>query len=1053
MTTPRHLPAEILREGDNRAGLKVSYRPADKGHVPKRQGKSAGNKIRMYMPQKRFPKLLLVVLALAIWAGTANAQLTGTDKTGANPSNTAQTFAMSFTKGTVTAPQVSTIAGTGDTYTVAAASYGGGGTGWLTVADGSLSAPSSVTFSINTTGANTLVPGVASSATVVVTSAGTDTNTVTYTINLTVVSPLSATAPGQTALYAIVGGSATQLPAQTTVTITNSDTTNTEAYTLTPTTCTGATWLSFTSAIAGASPTGATVPAGGTDTLTFKVSSSSATIDVTTCSFAIKYNTALITANPTVTFGHLRVLAITASAASNAVTYNKSTGLPGVATATTTITMPASYQNTTFNLDQGTLPQWLTASVTTTGAMAASATSTVTFTVASLIAQGMSTGNYTANIGFYTSVPVSLGLELYVPFTIQISNGNSGVTLLPASSTPTFTYGAVTPQPTATLYATDEPVPYTVTCTVAQIPSVYIPNPIFANGCSLNGLTSASPLNTASNIANGTAFTWGSPVTATLDPALFTSPATIGYTITVTFTYSNTVGSPAPLTYAYTIVPGQAVFAPTGTVLGLPLQPSTMSARTLDYSGTSFNVLVRGSNFYGAKDLYGSAVEGTQVFLGTTQLTAGSYVVMDHNDILVTIPVSMVPVVAAGATGKIQIGLANQLLSATQPTVAAIQTPLTFSYTPAIYAMTSTASYLQPTLDTSSAHLGYIPALAPYELISIFGDNFGFTGNLTAVTSASNALDSYGRYLSPLTLGTPTGAGAKPVTMTVTFKDLSKATNNTWNAPIIFANQNQINAIVPSGMTSTAVPPLYNVTVSTSVGTTATTSDGNFQIDYVAADPGIFTLASDGAGQGAIINGSGVVNGTAAVASLDTIQIYLAGLGAPDSTGGDVTPTAAVAVPTSCVAISQPTPFGLLQQVNAKVPTTWNPAWTSIDGSVLSYDLHHIVEIAAQPTWLNYPPCFSATPTITVTIGTSANHITISGTDGSAAIPYAGFVGGSVAGLYQINALLPALSTTTNWLPGNTVLHGSQPISVSFAYTTPSAVTYTSPAGATILLP
>jgi uncharacterized protein (TIGR03437 family) len=1025
------------------------------------------------MSIERFPKLLLVVLALALWAGTASAQLTGTDKNGANPSNSAQTFAMSFTKGTLTAAQVSTIAGTGDTYSVAAASYPSGAGGWLTVADGSGTAgtpPSSITFSINTTGANTLVPGSTNQAQVVVTSAGTDTNTVTYTINLTVVSPLSASVPGQTTLYGIAGGGATQLPAQTTVTITNSDTTSTEAYTLTSANCSALTWLSFSSAIAGASPTGATVPAGGTDTLTFKVSGSTATgnADVTNCAFTIKYNTANITTNPTVAFGHLNVLAITASAANHAVTYNKATPGPGVATATTTITMPAGYANTTFNLDQGTLPQWLTltspSGLTSGGvSIAASGTQLVTFTVANAIAQGMATGNYTANIGFYTSIPVSLGLELYVPFTIQISNGNSSVTLLPANSTPTFTYGAATPTPTATLYATDEPVPYTVACTVTQIPNVYVPNPTYANGCSLNGATSSS--NTASNTSNGTAFTWGSTVTATLDPALFMSPATIGYTITVTFTYTNTglSSQPGPLTYTYTIVPGQAILAPTGAVLGQPLQPSTMSARTADYpTGSYFNVLVRGNNFYGPKDIYGTAVEGTQVFLGTTQLnnsspTAGSYVVMDHNDILVTIPVTAIPVVASGATGRIQIGLANQLSATVQPTAAVVQTPLTFSYVPVIYSMSSTASYLQPTLDTSSAHLGYIPALAPYELISIFGDNFGFTGSNLSVTSISNALDSYGKYLSPLTLGTPTGAGAKPVTMTVTFKDVTQTKNNTWNAPIVFADQNQINAIVPSGMTSNSNNGLYNVIVSTTVAGTTTTSDGYFQMNYVAADPAIFTLASDGAGQGAIINGSGVVNGIAPVANGDTIQIYLAGLGIPDSTGGDVLPTATTSVPTACVAINQASPVGLMQVVNTKVGTTYaSPGWTSIDGSVLSYDAHHIVEITpavpSESTWLNYPPCFSA-PTITVTIGTAANHFTISGLDGSTAIPYAGFVGSSVAGLYQINAKLTGITTASNWSNSSYPTGTSQPISVSIAYTSPSPVTYTSPAGPTILLP
>ena len=1021
------------------------------------------------MSISRFSKLLLVVLALALWAGTASAQLTGTDSTGANPSNSAQTFTMSFTKGATTAPQSSTIAGAGDTYSAGSINYASG-SNWLSVNAGSGtagSAPSSVTFSIVAVGgANNLAPG-SYSATVDVTSAGNDTNVITYTIQLTVNSPITASAPGQTALYAINGGTTTQLPAQTTVTISNSDSAS-DAYAVSNNgNCPG--WLSVTSAIGGSTLTSVSVPAGGTDTLTFQVSSTHAPVSaVTNCTFTIKYLGTQLPSHGQVAFTSLNIQAITASAASRAVAYNKATGTATVATATTTITMPAGYQNTTFNLDQGTLPQWLTltspSGLTTGGVVVAAAgTQTVTFTVASAVAQGMSTGNYTANIGFYTSVPVSLGLELYVPFTIQISNGNSNVTLLPSSNqTPTFTYGAAIPQPTATLYATDEPIPYTVTCTVSQTPNVYVPNVTYANGCSLNGATSST--STASNTSNGTAFTWGSTVTATLDPALFQTPATIGYTIVVTFTYSNTGlnPQPGPLTYTYTIVPGQPAFAPTGTVLGAPLQPSTMSARTTDYAtGSFFNVLVRGSNFYGPKDIYGTAVEGTQVFLGTTQLSnsnpsAGSYVVMDHNDILVTIPASAVPTVQAGKTGTIQIGVANQTSATTAPTAAYVQTPLTFSYNPVVYGVSSTASYLAPTLDTSSAHLGYIPLLAPYEMISIFGDNFGFTGSNLSNTSASNTLDTYGKLLSPLTLGTPTGAGAKPVTMTVTFKDVTQTKNNTWNAPIVFANQNQINAIIPSGMTSSTNQGLYNVIVNTSVAGTAAASDGNYQINYVAADPGIFTLASDGAGQAAIINGNGVVNGTAAVANGDIISIYLTGLGIPDSTGGDVAPTAATVVPTACVAISQASPVGLLQVVNTKVGTTYaSPGWTSIDGSVLSYDSHHIVEPnPAIANALNYPPCF-ANPTITVTIGSpSGNHFTVTGADGSTAIPYAGFVGGALAGLYQINAKLAGLTTAGNWSSASYPGTGSQPISVSITFpTTPNPTTYTSPAGPTILLP
>jgi len=882
-------------------------------------------------------------------------------------------------------------------------------------------------------------------------------------------------------MYAIEYGAATQQSAQTFDTITNHDPANSEQYTVVPAgACSTATWLTVTSAIGGAvsvsANTSVTILAGQYDTLSFVIANNHAPVSLNGCTFTFKWNTAAITTNPVLTFSNLAIMAITATAASTPVSYDKATPAPIQATATTTIAVPAGVANTTFYLD--TLPPWLTA----TGGMTAGTPSTinansslqVTFTIVGPIAQGMSTGNYTASVGFYTTSPTSLGLELFVPFTIQISNGDSGVTLVPTSGTTVpvnYPYGAVfvpgsptLPPPSATLYATDEPIPFTVTCSVTQSPQLYIANPAYAGGCSLNGPTSSS--NTASATANGTAFTWGSTVTASLDPNLFLTPATIGYQVTVVFQYANTtLANPQPVaTYTYTIVPAQAAFAGTlGSISGLPLQPMFVSATKTDYvTGSSFNVLVRGSNFYSPRDIQGTSIAPTQVFLGATQLStnsqAGSYVVLDNNDILVTIPASSVPTVATGHTGQILIGLANQTTGGTTPSVPGPTSPLTFTYAPVVYAVTSTASYLQPTLDTTSGnHLGYIPALAPYELISIFGDNFGF--NNLAPNSASNTLDGYGKFLSPLTEGTPSGAGAKATTMTVTFKDLTQSTKNTWNAPIVFANQYQINAIVPSGMTSTTAPYLYNVIVSTSVAGAPVVSDGDYQISYVNADPGIFTLASDGVGQGAIINGNGSVNGTTPVASGDQITIYLTGLGAPDSVGGDVIPGSALGVPAGCVGINQTTPAnGLMQVVNTK-SGSWNPGWTSIDGSVLSYDSHHILEIPApvpggEGNWLNYPPCF-ANPTITVTIGTAANHYQIlNAVDGTAGtIPYAGFVGGSVAGLYQINAVLTGLTTNAKWTssyPGS----GLAPISVSITYpTTPNATTYTSPAGPMILLP
>jgi uncharacterized protein (TIGR03437 family) len=79
--------------------------------------------------------------------------------------------------------------------------------------------------------------------------------------------------------------------------------------------------------------------------------------------------------------------------------------------------------------------------------------------------------------------------------------------------------------------------------------------------------------------------------------------------------------------------------------------------------------------------------------------------------------------------------------------------------------------------------------------------------------------------------------------------------------------------------------------------------------------------------------------------------------------------------------------------------------WSSIDGAVLN------------TSFLNanvFVPCFlgtdtSATNTLTVTIGTSTPTVLTAANGG---IAYAGFVPNSIAGLYQIDAVIPASSGT-----------------------------------------
>jgi hypothetical protein len=149
-----------------------------------------------------------------------------------------------------------------------------------------------------------------------------------------------------------------------------------------------------------------------------------------------------------------------------------------------------------------------------------------------------------------------------------------------------------------------------------------------------------------------------------------------------------------------------------------------------------------------------------------------------------------------------------------------------------------------------------------------------------------------------------------------------------------------------------------------------------YEANAVASNPGIFTTSSSGQGQGAILLANGTVNSDTSsstkAAPGSTVSIYLSGMGAPTSTAADTASTKAAKFPTSCVSLSSYTTTAAL-----------SPA--TLDGVVLDP-----TQIATNLL----PPCFAVSPTVTV--GGAA-----------AAVTYAGWVSGSVAGLYQINATIP----------------------------------------------
>ncbi len=151
-------------------------------------------------------------------------------------------------------------------------------------------------------------------------------------------------------------------------------------------------------------------------------------------------------------------------------------------------------------------------------------------------------------------------------------------------------------------------------------------------------------------------------------------------------------------------------------------------------------------------------------------------------------------------------------------------------------------------------------------------------------------------------------------------------------APLIYVQAGQTSAIVPFGVsasTTTQVEVEYNGARTNRI-----------TLPVTAATPGIYTLNSSGAGQGAILNQDGSVNGTSAPAARGTIAVLFAsgaGLFTPAATDGKVATadgsrpvapiTATIGGVPAEVKYAGPAPgmvTGVLQ-VNLVVPATVTP--------------------------------------------------------------------------------------------------------------------------------
>jgi len=601
-------------------------------------------------------------------------------------------------------------------------------------------------------------------------------------------------------------------------------------------------------------------------------------------------------------------------------------------------------------------------------------------------------------------------------YTVGISSANVVVNLEVQNATPTLVVKGATSQLNALTMNTGA-APPTMQVQIQSSNGLALPYSVaVTSNPTPEGVTGWLTGN-----SSGTLFSWGTTLSIVASAAATTQQAVAGDVLTgnvAITTATQIVNLPVTITINATAATLTSI---NPTAVPLLASGVTAGAVTIVVKGTSF--------------VTGTGTQKTSVFYGTTAATCSTKVSSDNVTVLsstyltVAIPYATtgVPFATAGTGTNFFIGVANNtggVVPITAPSSAT--TGLTITASPIISGITSASAFVDN---------GGTPKAAPYDILTIWGSNFCplCTGTAAVQVGAPDATYSrYPTYVTPDTSGTThkvsvafskPGGGGSPA-----------------NLPgyILMATNNQINVLVPGAISTlhASSPAGVNVIVgydTVAPATTAGTTSAPFLVTDVVSNPGIFTIATNGQGQGAITDGiTAVLNSASFPANVyvdgseghSTATIYVSGLGAPDSTKVNTPPSGSAvydtAGDTDCVAplgvagSSSVAPTGFMGTVNTPyisaslTGTGYNPfasgyvvpGWTSIDGAIMRSAILQG----------NFPPC-NVTAKPTVTIGG------VTQTFANGGVTYAGFVPDSIAGLYQINVQVPQPSASLGTPP------------------------------------
>ncbi len=638
-----------------------------------------------------------------------------------------------------------------------------------------------------------------------------------------------------------------------------------------------------------------------------------------------------------------------------ALTYTKGSGLYNHVDVTIGST-PASLGPLPFTVNTAAMPPWL--SVDTPGG---TTTQTVRFS-STAYADSLAPGLYSTTLpGVLVSSP---GYEpTALPITLLISNTASTLSIGGSGAVQNMVWNVGDPIPSAviTLVSSDAPVSYSLV-------SGGVLKAKFSNG-----------------EQEGLAYSFGTQIPVTFDPAVFlgaTAGSTLNGTVTVTW---GSQASSLVVNFNVRVLAGQATLT----------SISPASIPTSATPGQTFQISLAGSGFVAGTNL----AQVTKVGIVTGGIGSTS-MIPDANlsalvispsliTLVVTVPSpagadSFLPFTATSPTSVI-LGVCNPNATTNTCNAATSTQTLTIGSNPIITAVSSASSFVQLTT----------PNVAPFDLISIFGTNFcPLCGSNGTVAAVPNSLTK----VYATTLSGDNGAH----TLQVQFNK-SDGTLLGY-APILFASNNQINAVVPSTVFAQIGHAAQIVVNYTTAPATTPISSAAYTVNVKATDPGIFTVGADGQGNGAILdptyalinqnNPAALRNGThqvsgSPVADSDTIQVYMTGLGVP----GDSTATAPGVSDNG----------GMDNNAGLPAATPWNNNCISVQSYLTSLAgltgttvpaIDGAVVLSSLINSAYLPPC--PTPTITATIGTV-----------SAPVVYAGWVPDSIAGLYQVNLQLP----------------------------------------------